>query len=107
VLARHDPLPRHGATARGGDFLYTDIEVAAMLADVRALRGLGIAGVVVGCLTPDGEIDEARMRAPVDAAPPLSVTCDRAFDMRRAGGRAETSTSLVRLPATPIGSPNC
>jgi copper homeostasis protein len=66
---------------RGGDFLYSDIEFAAMLADVAALRDLGIAGVVVGCLTPEGAIDEARMSALVEAAGPLSVTCHRAFDM--------------------------
>ena len=39
---------------RGGDFLYCEIEFAAMLADVEALRRLGIAGVVVGCLTAKG-----------------------------------------------------
>jgi copper homeostasis protein len=66
---------------RGGDFLYSEIEFAAMLADVRALRGLGVAGVVVGCLTPEGAIDEPRMQALVAAARPLSVTCHRAFDM--------------------------
>lgn len=66
---------------RGGDFLYSDIEFRAMRADVRALRGLGVAGVVVGCLTPEGEVDEARMAALVDDAGSLSVTCHRAFDM--------------------------
>jgi copper homeostasis protein len=68
---------------RGGDFLYTDIEFAAMLADVGALSRLGVDGVVVGCLTAEGEIDEPRMRALVAAARPLSVTCHRAFDMTR------------------------
>ena len=68
---------------RGGDFLYSDIEFAAMLTDVNALRELGVAGVVVGCLTAEGEIDEARMRALVESARPLSVTCHRAFDMTR------------------------
>ena len=68
---------------RGGDFLYSDIELEAMLADVRAVRRLGVAGVVFGCLTPDGEIDEPRMRQLVEVARPLSVTCHRAFDMTR------------------------
>jgi copper homeostasis protein len=68
---------------RGGDFLYSDVEFAAMLADVEALRRLGVAGVVVGCLTADGDIDESRMRALVEAARPLSVTSHRAFDMTR------------------------
>ena len=48
-----------------------------------ALKALGVAGVVVGCLTADAEIDEARMNALVAAARPLSVTCHRAFDMTR------------------------
>ena len=68
---------------RGGDFLYSEAEFASMLADVAALRDLGIAGVVIGCLTADGDIDEARTAALVQAARPLSVTCHRAFDMTR------------------------
>jgi copper homeostasis protein len=66
---------------RGGDFLYTDIEFAAMTADVKSLKSLGVAGVVFGCLTADGAIDEARMRVLVDTARPLAVTCHRAFEM--------------------------
>jgi copper homeostasis protein len=42
-----------------------------------------VEGVVIGCLTPSGEIDETRMRALADAARPLSVSCHRAFDMTR------------------------
>lgn len=68
---------------RGGDFLYSELEFASMLEDVRAMRELGVAGVVIGCLTADGEIDEARTKALVDAARPLKVTCHRAFDMTR------------------------
>jgi copper homeostasis protein len=68
---------------RGGDFLYSDAEFRSMLADVAALRELGVAGVVVGCLTADGAVDEPRMAALVQAAGPLAVTCHRAFDMTR------------------------
>ena len=66
---------------RGGDFLYSETEFATMLADVAALRDLGAAGVVVGCLTASGAIDVARMRALVECARPMQVTCHRAFDM--------------------------
>jgi len=66
---------------RGGDFLYSDTEFETMLDDVRALRAMGVAGVVAGCLTPDGRIDERKMNEIVAAAGPLSVTCHRAFDM--------------------------
>ena len=66
---------------RGGDFLYSEREFASMLDDVAALRDSGAAGVVFGCLTAAGAIDEVRTRALVDAARPLSATVHRAFDM--------------------------
>jgi copper homeostasis protein len=68
---------------RGGDFLYSELEFASMIEDVKAVRDLGVVGVVIGCLTADGEIDEARTKALVDAARPMKVTCHRAFDMTR------------------------
>lgn len=68
---------------RGGDFLYSEHEFQSMLRDVEALRDLGVAGVVIGCLTFDGQIDVERTRALVRAAKPLSVTFHRAFDMTR------------------------
>ena len=73
---------------RGGDFLYSDAEFRSMVEDVAALRDIGVAGVVVGCLTADGAINEARMSALVTAARPLAVTCHRAFDMTRDPGEA-------------------
>src|SRR5581483_9465296 len=66
---------------RGGDFLYSPLEFASMRDDVAALRETGAAGVVFGCLTSDGLIDEERTRELVAAARPLSVTVHRAFDM--------------------------
>lgn len=68
---------------RGGDFLYSELEFASMIEDIKAMRDLGVVGVVIGCLTADGEIDEARTKALVDAARPMKVTCHRAFDMTR------------------------
>jgi copper homeostasis protein len=79
---------------RGGDFFYSEHEFASMLLDVEGLRELGVAGVVVGCLTRDGHIDEGRMSALVAAAGPLSVTCHRAFDMT--ADYAEALEALVR-----------
>lgn len=79
---------------RGGDFLYSELEYRSMLEDVAALRGLGVAGVVVGCLAADGTIDEPRMAALVEAAGPLAVTCHRAFDMTR--DAADALEALVR-----------
>src|SRR5205823_2901006 len=56
-------------------------EFSSMLEDVAALRQLGVAGVVIGCLGSDGAIDEARTRALVERARPMRVTFHRAFDM--------------------------
>jgi copper homeostasis protein len=66
---------------RGGDFLYSELEFQSMVEDIKVLRDIGVSGVVIGCLTPDGRIDEARTRILVDAARPMKVTCHRAFDM--------------------------
>ncbi|WP_423068967.1 copper homeostasis protein CutC [Devosia sp. CN2-171] len=79
---------------RGGDFLYSDIEFAAMLADVAMLKSMGVAGIVIGCLTAEGTIDEARTRALVEAARPMQVTNHRAFDMTR--DYEESIEALVR-----------
>ncbi|CAN7676971.1 copper homeostasis protein CutC [Mesorhizobium amorphae] len=79
---------------RGGDFLYSETEYRSMLADVSALRDLGAAGVVVGCLNADGSIDEQRMSGLVQAAGSLNVTCHRAFDMTR--NPVEALEALIR-----------
>jgi copper homeostasis protein len=68
---------------RGGDFLYDDIELEVMLRDVAAIKEVAAAGVVFGCLTPDGEVDRERAARLADAARPLGVTFHRAFDMAR------------------------
>lgn len=48
---------------RGGDFLYTELELQRMLDDIRICRELGADGVVFGCLRPDGSLDtEANAR---------------------------------------------
>lgn len=80
---------------RGGDFLYSEAEFSSMVEDVARLREMGVAGVVVGCLTADGRIDEDRMAELVRAAGPLNVTCHRAFDMTR--DPSEALEALIRL----------
>jgi copper homeostasis protein len=79
---------------RRGDFLYSELEFRSMLEDVAAMKDLGVAGIVTGCLTADGTIDEARTTALVNAAGPMNVTCHRAFDMTR--DVTEAIEALVR-----------
>lgn len=68
---------------RGGDFLYSDIEFETMKLDVEAAKANGVDGVVIGLLTVDGDIEEARTAELVVLAQPMSVTFHRAFDVCR------------------------
>lgn len=68
---------------RGGDFLYSEIEHKIMLKDIGIARQLGVDGIVIGCLTAEGEVDMERNKALIDAADGMSVTFHRAFDMCR------------------------
>ncbi|WP_277132365.1 MULTISPECIES: copper homeostasis protein CutC [Bacteroides] len=68
---------------RGGDFLYSPIEVKTMLKDIEMAKQLEVDGVVFGCLTANGEIDSVVMQELMKASQGLSVTFHRAFDVCR------------------------
>lgn len=68
---------------REGDFLYNSDEVALMAADVKACRELGCDGVVIGALTPEGDVDVEACRAMMAEAGEMEVTFHRAFDLCR------------------------
>lgn len=68
---------------RGGDFLYSELEQEIMIADIEAMRELGADGVVIGCLTAEGDLDLPLMQRLKQAAGGMDVTCHRAFDMCR------------------------
>ena len=75
---------------REGDFVYDEEEAAQMLASIATCKRLGVNGVVIGALRPDGSVDMAMMHRLVDAAKcpddpgssarPLSITFHRAID---------------------------
>ena len=68
---------------RFGDFLYDDAELEEMCAEIASFCDLGANGVVFGVLTPEGELDEARMARLISCAGNMEVTLHRAFDMTR------------------------
>lgn len=66
---------------RGGDFLYSKLELDIMLHDIKVARQLGADGVVFGCLTAEGNVDVPAMKMLMNAVGDMSVTFHRAFDM--------------------------
>ena len=65
---------------REGNFTYSDAEFALICEQVEMCKRAGAHAVVVGFLTPDGRIDEAKTRHVVELAAPMEVTFHRAFD---------------------------
>ena len=68
---------------RFGDFLYSDIEMEEMCEEISTFRELGANGVVIGTLTPDGDLDREKMARLMACAGSMDVTLHRAFDMTR------------------------
>lgn len=65
---------------RAGDFVYTDDEFEIMKRDIAVAKELGADGVVIGILTPDGEVDADRLAELHAIAAPMRVGFHRAFD---------------------------
>lgn len=65
---------------RGGNFVYNDLELRMMEADLFTAQQLGADGVVFGCLTSDHQIDEEAMEMLLGAAGGMEVTFHMAFD---------------------------
>ena len=66
---------------RFGDFLYDSDELTILEDEVRAFRSAGADGVVIGCLTADGDLDMPAMSRLMEAAAGIPVTLHRAFDV--------------------------
>lgn len=66
---------------RAGDFCYSADEVAPMCADIQAARAAGVDGLVIGALTPTGQLDLAVLARLQAVAGELPLTFHRAFDV--------------------------
>ena len=65
---------------RGGDFVYSDLEVEIMKHDIQVCKQIGIDGVVLGTLTEENTINTELLNELVNLAKPLDVTFHKAID---------------------------
>ncbi len=83
-IRKHSDIPINAIIRpRFGDFCYSPAELAIMVGEIECFRHEQANGVVIGALTPDGDLDERALRAMIEAAGELPVTLHRAFDMCR------------------------
>ena len=68
---------------RAGDFLYTPEEIQMMAMQITALRAAGADGFVIGCLTPEGDLDTNAMAPLLEAAKGAGLTLHRCIDVSR------------------------
>lgn len=66
---------------RGSDFLYSKNEIEIIKRDILYCKNIGVDGVVIGFLNPDGSIDKELTKEITELARPMTVTFHRAFDM--------------------------
>ncbi|WP_232696884.1 copper homeostasis protein CutC [Brevibacillus daliensis] len=74
-------------------FCYTSDDVAVMKRDVQVIRELGATGIVMGMLTPAGEIDIPALEELLRESGNMDVTFHRAFDEAR--NQMETLKKLL------------
>lgn len=65
---------------RGGNFVYNDIELKIMHTDLIEAKKIGTDGVVFGCLTEDGWLDEEALELLIEVSEGLQITFHMAFD---------------------------
>lgn len=90
---------------RPGDFLYNEDEAEAMVEDIKLMRKLGAHGVVIGALTPDGDVDVELCSKLMAEAGEMSVTFHRAFDLVRSP--EEALEQIIELGCDRILTSGC
>lgn len=68
---------------RAGDFLYSPEEIIQMADQIREFRSCGADGFVIGCLTPEGDLDKEAMAPLLEAAEGSRLTLHRCIDVSR------------------------
>lgn len=65
---------------RGGDFVYSEAELAQMKQDISFFKNAGVAGVVFGILDEKNEVNLEQTRELAEFSKPLLVTFHKAID---------------------------
>ena len=80
LAANYDTTIMTMIRPRGGDFVYTDFEIAIMLEDIRLTAQAGSQGVVFGALTADKKLDKANLEKLIAASKGMEIVFHMAFD---------------------------
>ncbi|EHI76288.1 CutC family protein [Streptococcus sp. oral taxon 058 str. F0407] len=80
LAANYDTTIMAMIRPRGGDFVYTDLEIAIMLEDIRLTAQAGSQGVVFGALTADKKLDKANLEKLIAASKGMEIVFHMAFD---------------------------
>ncbi|WP_106797080.1 copper homeostasis protein CutC [Rhizobium sp. H4] len=81
-IAARAPIPVYAMIRpHAGPFIFGGADEEAMLLDIDAVRGAGLAGVVIGANRPDGTLDMPLIHRLKAHASGLGSTLHRAFDL--------------------------
>lgn len=80
LAANYDSTIMTMIRPRGGDFVYTDLEIEIMLEDIRLTAQAGSQGVVFGALTADKKLDKANLEKLIVASKGMEIVFHMAFD---------------------------
>lgn len=97
---------------RGGNFVYNDIELKIMHTDLIEAKKLGTDGIVIGCLTEDGWLDEEALDLFIETAEGLQITFHMVFDalskenqFKAIDWLAERGVTRILTHGGPAGTP--
>ncbi|MCY7080580.1 copper homeostasis protein CutC [Streptococcus oralis] len=80
LAANYDTTIMTMIRPRGGDFVYTDLEIAIMLEDIRLTAQAGSQGVVFGTLTADKKLDKPNLEKLIATSKGMEIVFHMAFD---------------------------
>ena len=80
LAANYDTTIMTMIRPRGGDFAYTNLEIAIMLEDIRLTAQAGSQGVVFGTLTADKKLDKPNLEKLIAASKGMEIVFHMAFD---------------------------